>query len=169
VPTGLGSARALAELWRDGGRACEYFFRPFANPVEEVSWRTGAKVLSSPGTTPEESLRQAVSAVYGVRGQAAGDLAEWFARGEEAYFSRSKFKVGDGSLSLEPLLWQPKDGPAPPVYLRDRLTAPQRQDYAEDLRRLRRELEAMALPNREAQRRTLCAIDGTLKDIAALA
>jgi hypothetical protein len=168
LPTGLGAARALGDLWRDGGRACEYFFRPFANPVEEVSWRTGAKILSAPATSPEESLRQAVSAVYGAQGRAAADLADWFARGEEAYFSRAEFRPGDGSLSLEPLLWQPKDGPPPAVYLRDRLTPAQRRDFAADLARLRGELETMDLPGREAKRKTLCAIDGTLKDISAL-
>ncbi len=68
VPCGLGSARALARLYADGGRACEYFYRPFANPGEEVSWRTGARILSSASTSPEAALREAVGAVYGVSG-----------------------------------------------------------------------------------------------------
>src|SRR5437763_1225628 len=59
VPCGLGSARALARLWTDGGRACEYFYRPFANPGEAVSWRTGARILSAPQTPPEEALQEA--------------------------------------------------------------------------------------------------------------
>jgi hypothetical protein len=50
VPCGLGSARALAQLWADGGRACEYYYRPFANPADEVSWRVGAQLLSAPAS-----------------------------------------------------------------------------------------------------------------------
>ena len=170
VPCGLGSARSLRELYADGGRACEYFYRPFANPVEEVSWRTGAAILSSPQTTPEAALERAVSRVYGVSGAGIRQLADWFARAESAYFSRSNFQVGQGPLSLEPLVW--KDNPAasgPPVYLRDRMSAEARADYARELRGLRSELAAMKLPNESAARKTLAAIDGTLADIASLA
>ena len=64
LPCGLGSARSLARLWEDGGSACEYFYRPFANPVEEVSWRTGARLLSSPRVAPMAALEEALEAVY---------------------------------------------------------------------------------------------------------
>jgi hypothetical protein len=170
VPCGLVSARALRKLWEDGGRACEHFYRPFANPVEEVSWRTGARILASPTTEPDGALREAVAAVYGVEGQAAEALADWFARGEEAYFGRSNFKVGSGSLSLEPLIW--KENPAaagPPVYLRDRMSPQARAEYARELERLKSELSAMKVPNAQAVRNTLRCIDGTLRDIAGLA
>ena len=166
VPCGLSSARALSRLWADGGRACEYFYRPFANPVEEVSWRAGAKILSSPLTAPEVALAEAVENVYGVTGSARDSLADWFARGEEAYFSRAEFEVGNGSLSLEPLIW--KENPSavgPAVYLRDRMSARVRTDYAQELERLKSELVKMEIPNREAADKTLAAIDGTLRDI----
>jgi hypothetical protein len=84
VPCGLGSARALARLYADGGRACEYFYRPFANPVEEVSWRTGARILSAPETPPETALGEALAAVYGVTGGDQDTLADWVTRGEAA-------------------------------------------------------------------------------------
>lgn len=170
LPCGLSSARALARLWADGGRACEYFYRPFANPVEEVSWRVGARVLSSPGTAPEAALAQAVEAVYGVAGGASDSLVDWFARAEEAYFSRADFEIGRGSLSLEPLIWQDDPAaPGPPVYLQDRMSAEARADYAAALEQLSAEFEKMAIPNREAAARTCAAIAGTLGDIAALA
>ena len=172
VPCGLRSARALARLWLDGGRACEYFYRPFANPVEEVSWRTGGRILGSPLTPPETALRQAIAAVYGIEGEALHGLTDWFVRGEDAYFSRARFEVGSGPLSLEPLIW--KENPAasgPPVYLRDRMSADDRTDYAEALRALRSEFVDLSdsLPHQEPARRTLAAIDGTLTDIEALA
>jgi hypothetical protein len=169
LPCGLGSAQALTRLWQDGGRACEYFYRPFANPGEEVSWRTGARILSSPLTPPETALAEAVSAVYGVEGSARASLADWYARAEAAYFSRARFAVGDGSLSLEPLIW--KDNPAapgPPVYLRDRMSAAARAAYAQELKQLKAELLAMSIPSTEAVGSTATCIEGTLEDIRSL-
>jgi len=169
LPCGLGSARALARLYGDGGRACEYFYRPFAKPVEEVSWRTGARILSSPSTAPETALAEAVGTVYGVTGDQQTVLADWFARGEAAYFARADFRAGEGPISLEPLIW--REGPAapgPPVYLRDRMTPEARAEYARELVRLKDELVAMALPNEEAAAKTAVAIDGTLRDLTEL-
>jgi len=169
VPCGLGSARALRRLWEDGGRACEYFHRPFANPGEEVSWRTGARILSSPATSPEEALGKAVGTVYGVTGEGQRALADWYARAEAAYFSRSRFEAGHGPLSLEPLIWEENPGaPGPPVYLRDRMTAAAREAYAAELAQLKMELQAMEVPNRAAVINTIRAIEGTARDIASL-
>jgi hypothetical protein len=170
LPCGLGSARALARLWQDGGRACEYFYRPFANPVEEVSWRTGARILSAPLTPPETALAEAVEAVYGVTGAAREALADWFTRGENAYFSRARFEPGSGSLSLEPLIWREDPAaPGPAVYLRERLSAGARAEYAVELEGLKQELMGMEIPNEGARARTLACIDGTLRDVAELA
>lgn len=170
LPCGLSSARSLARLWADGGRACEYFYRPFANPAEEVSWRVGARVLSSPQTAPHAALAEAVEAVYGVAGGAGDSLVDWFTRAEDAYFSRAAFAIGHGSISLEPLIWgENPAAPGPPVYLRNRMSAEARADYAAALERLKAEFETMAIPNREAAARTCTAIAGTLGDIAALA
>jgi len=169
VPCGLLSAQALARLYADGGRACEYFYRPFANPVEEVSWRTGARVLSAPETPPDTALGEALAAVYGVTGADRDLLGDWFARAEAAYFRRARFTPGHGPLSLEPLVWAENPAaPGPPIYLRDRLDVEGRTAYARDLEGLKRELAAMALPNDGAKRKTLAAIDGTLADIAGV-
>jgi len=170
VPCGLGSARVLSKLWADGGRACEYFYRPFANPVEEVSWRTGAKILSSSLTVPETALAEAAEAVYGVTGSVLNSLTDWFARGEEAYFSRAEFDIGNGPLSLEPLIWWENPSVAgPAIYLQNRMSAKVRADYARELKQLKSELVKMDIPNSEAVSKTLAAIDGTLRDIAELA
>jgi len=169
LPTGLSSARALKKLWDDGGRACEYFFRIFANPSDEVSWRSGARILSSPETSPAESLKEAVAAVYGVTGSPADDLAAWYERAEEAYFSRADFAQGDADLSLEPLIWHEKPAEAgPAVYLSTRMTSAARSDYAADLRRLKVEIAAMKPMRENVKRRTITCIDGALADIAAI-
>jgi hypothetical protein len=170
VPCGLGSARSLAKAAADGCRACEYFYRPFANPGEEVAWRVGARILDAPLTAPEAALEEAVQAVYGVSGTTAASLADWYARAEDAYFSRTTYQVGQGPLSLEPLIW--KEHPSesgPPIYLQNRMTAEQRADYAHALEGLKAELNGMDIPNQEAKAKTLAGIEGTLRDIAASA
>jgi hypothetical protein len=120
-------------------------------------------------TPPESALAEAVAAVYGVGGAALAALSEWFARAEQAYFERSSFRVGDGSLSLEPLIWKENPAaPGPPVYLRDRMTEEARVGYAAELGQLASELKAMEIPNREAAAKTLTALEGTLRDLASL-
>jgi hypothetical protein len=170
LPCGLASARALRLLHTDGGRACEYYDRPFANPVEEVSWRTGAAILSRPGLTPEQALAAALNAVYGAEGATLAALGDWFSRAEAAYSSRASFQPGDGPISLEPLWWDEDPAAAgPPIYLRDRLSPLARREYADDLRQLKVQFEQMTIPNQGTTDRTLASIDGTLKDIATLA
>jgi hypothetical protein len=165
VPCGIRSARALQNLWLDGGSACEYFYRPFANPVEEVSWRTGAMVLKNPEMSPESALREALKAVYDVNENQVKDLSDWFIHGEDAYFLRSNFQVGNGSLSLEPLVWHENPAaPGPPVYL-DRMSQDDRADYVHELRQLKGELSKMELPSTQALKNTIAAIDGTLHDL----
>lgn len=170
LPCGLHSARALKALFDDGGRACEYHYRVFANPVEEVSWRTGAKILVDPQTPPSHALRAALAKVFEVTGGALDQLVELFTRAEEAYFRRSNFQLGDGELSLEFLVWDRNPAvPGPPVYLRDRMTGAARRDYAKDLRQLRADLAGIPVGNEPAKQRALRCIDGALTDIATVA
>jgi len=81
VPCGLSSARSLRKLYDDGGRACEYLYRPFANPGEEVSWRMGARILASSKTSPEEALKEAAERTRQAIDGALKDLALLGAQG----------------------------------------------------------------------------------------
>jgi hypothetical protein len=120
--------------------------------------------------SPEEALGEAVEAVYGVTGVARAALVEWYARAEAAYFSRSSFEVGHGSLSLEPLIWQENPAvPGPPIYLRDQMTPEARAEYARELEALKQELQAMEAPNREAVERTVQCVAGAIRDVVGLA
>lgn len=167
LPCGLLSAWSLKRLHTDGGRACEFFYRPFANPVEEVSWRTGARIMSSPRTRPELAHRDALTAVYGVTGADCDALSHWFWRSERAYFNRSNFIEDHGPISLEPLIWsEDPTAPGPPVYLLDRMDTAAREAYARQLEVLRQQFAAMAIPNDVAKQKTLTCIDGTLADLA---
>ena len=164
LPCGLHSAKALKQLWNDGGKACEYFYRPFANPVEELSWRVGAMIFKNPEISPEDLLNEAVKAVYGLSESDSKKLSEWFIRAENAYFSRSNFQVGNGSLSLEPLIWNENpSAPGPAVYLRDRMSSSNLADHANELGNLKSELIAMNFSSQAVQK-TITAINGTLKD-----
>ncbi|MGQ9608735.1 MAG: hypothetical protein ACUVWN_05515 [bacterium] len=169
VPCGLSSAQAIKNLWHDGGNACEYFYRPFANPVEEVSWRTGAITLKNPNIELYDALSKALSAVYEVDNKSLETLTDWFSHAERAYFSRSNFKVGNGPLSLEPLIWHEDPFSAgPPIYLKDRMSINNLEKYAKDLKRLKSEILNMKIPNNEAVDKTIISIDGTLNDISSI-
>jgi len=168
LPCGLSSAKAIKQLWDDGGMACEYFYRPFANPVEELSWRVGAMILKNPDISPEDSLYEAVKAVYGLGESDSKKLTEWFIRAENAYFSRSNFRIGNGPISLEPLVWSENpSAPGPAIYLRDRMSPSTLTDYADELGRLKSELISMNISN-QAIEKTITAINGTLNDIKLL-
>ena len=169
VPCGLTAANNLKRLHADGGQAAEHYVRPFANPAEEVSWRTGARVLSAPDTEPMAALTEAVVAVYGVSGRAAEDLADWYRRAEEAYFTRTLFKTDMGPLQVEVTKGVPPNEPGYPHYLMaERFPAEQFPGYKRDLEALREELPRIPLGRPEAARRTLACIDGTLADLAAV-
>jgi len=168
VPCGLGSAGALGRLAAEGGSACEYFYRPFANPSEEVAWRTGARVLSAPRISPEKALADSVAAVYQAEGVCLASLCDLYTRGENAYFSRVEFKPGDGDIMLEPLIWKENPAaPGPPVYL-ERMSASSRAEYAVELRGLRQEFSLLKPGRSDRLAQTLVCIDGTLADIAGL-
>ena len=114
-------------------------------------------------------IPQVLHGFCGVSGRDLETLTDWYRRGEEAYFSRANFKVGDSSVSLEPLIW--KENPAaagPPIYLRDRLTPEARRDYAEELKRLKSELGGIKPTDPAPVEKTAACIDGTLRDIEAL-
>ncbi len=170
VPCGLRSARSILDLWEEGGHACEYFYRPFANPGEEVSWRAGAHMLAEPFQTPEECLRRSVEEVYQVSGAGGLALASWFERAEAAYFSRSSYQVGSGPLSLEPLVWdQDPSAAGPAVYLSERMDPARCQAYAQELDALKKEFQTMDIPDPDLKTSTLNAIRGTLNEITSLA
>lgn len=169
LPLALGAAEAIARLWRDGGRACEIYYRLFANPSDEVSWRTAARMVQEPTLEPLQALREAVARVYGVSGKALDALTAWFTAAERAYLDRSTFKVGQGPLSLEPLWWNKQpDAAGPPIYLQDRMKPEDRDAYAVELRRLRGQFEKLSIPNRQAAEETLRGIDGALSEIASV-
>jgi hypothetical protein len=165
LPCGLSSANALQNLWRDGGSACEYFYRPLANPGEEVSWRTGAAILSQPHTPPEIALRNAIAAVYAPQADALEILFNAYARAENAYFSRAAFRLGDGSLSLEPLV---SSQVGAPVYLTEGPPPDARDAYADDLSAILAELRGLQVGNPDRLRDTLTCIQGTLNDIQSI-
>ena len=130
LPTGKREVLHLAELHRDGGRACEFFFHILRNPGGEVSLRAAAKMLERPDTSPERAVREAVAETFEARDP--DGLAELVVRAEDAY-CRYLPAGFCGTISMEPLV---SSEPGPPVYLDKRLTVEERKAYAEELGRL---------------------------------
>ena len=56
---------AASELYRDGGRACEYFFHILNNPGDEISFWVAGKALSDPETDWHKHLSSSVEELYG--------------------------------------------------------------------------------------------------------
>lgn len=114
LPTVRQQGEHLAELYREGGRACEYFFHILANSGCEISFWTTGKILSDPATPWRKHFRAALEEVYAPAGSAfVGDLEELFLEAEDTYFSRCA-SVRSGTISLEPLV---SNRPGKPVYL----------------------------------------------------
>jgi hypothetical protein len=153
----------LAELYADGGRACEWFYHILANPGDEVSTWVAGKVLSDPSVAWQRHLDSSVEKLYRVRqSQVREALCEAFLAAEDAYF-RYIPATTCGTISMEPLV---SSAPGPPIYLTKRLSATERDQYSESLRKARAQFEKLLpeVPEKRRMRRILSCIDNARKD-----
>lgn len=140
LPTLKRVGTHLRQLSAEGGAACEYFFHILANPGDELSLWLAGKVLADPATAWEKHLENSVEEVFQVSKKSTRDaIIKFCLEAEEAYF---KYLPPDvcGTISLEPLV---SSRPGEPVYLTKRLTGKQRLAYADELRRLKKEVEKL--------------------------
>lgn len=141
MPTLRRTGEHLASLWADGGRACEYFFHILANPGDEISMRLAGRILKEPQVSWERHLHAAVKEMFEAdRDDVCISLAQLLLRAEEAYFRHLPPDIS-GTISLEPLV---SNRPGPPIYLKERLTAAQRQEYGKAIESLLPEFEKQA-------------------------
>jgi hypothetical protein len=127
LPTVRGAGDHLQSLYRDGGRACEWFYHVFANPGCEISTWVVGKTLADPSTPWRKHLDTSVEQIYGVTKPSLRDgLSEAFLAAEDAYL-RYLPPTFCGTISMEPLV---SSQPGPPVYLTKRLTNAQRAEYS---------------------------------------
>ncbi len=167
LPTIRRDSEHMAELYAEGGRACEYFFHILENPGDEMSFWVAGKTLSDPTGPWRQHLIASIEELYKVsRRPLAEALSEIFVRAEDAYL-RHLPSLRSGTISIEPLM---EDYPGPPVYLTKQLTPAQRAQYRDDLRSISTDFRKLAPDVSEkirVQRISRC-LDHAISDLEAL-
>jgi hypothetical protein len=98
IPTVKRTSQKLKELYEDGGRACETYYRTRGNPGDEVTIEVVAQILNDPGENIDDCLKEILSAIYQpVNKNALQELMNIFYEAEDAYFS---YASGDKNIIL---------------------------------------------------------------------
>lgn len=141
LPTTRRDSEHLAQLYTQGGRACEYFFHILDNPGDEISFWMAGKMLTNPEVSWRKHLAASVEELYRTSRRPVTDgLAEIFIRAEDAYL-RHVPSPRSGTISIEPLV---EDDPGPPVYITKLLTTEQKIQYRNDLKSISADLKKLA-------------------------
>ena len=141
LPTVRRGSEHIAELYTEGGRACEYFFHILDNPGDEISFWVAGKMLSDPGVPWRKHLAASIEELYHTsRPPVTEAMAEIFIRAEDAYL-RHVPSLRSGTISIEPLV---EDHPGPPVYITKQLTTEQKIQYRNDLKSISADLKRLA-------------------------
>jgi hypothetical protein len=163
LPTVRRGSEHIAELYGDGGRACEYFFHILENPGDEISFWVAGKMLSDPVTPWRQHLMASIEELYGTERPVTEALSEIFLRAEDAYL-RHVLSLRSGTISVEPLM---EDHPGPPVYITKQLTAAQRAQYRDDLESVAAAMSELApkIPAKERVQKISRCLDHALSDL----
>jgi hypothetical protein len=164
LPVVRRSSEHLAHLYRDGGRACEYFFHLLNNPGDEVSFWVAGKTLSDPERDWHKHLSSSIEALYGTTNRSAVDgLSDIFVRAEDAYL-RHLPSLRSGTVSIEPLV---EDHAGPPVYITKRLNREQRTQYRDDLSVIAADLRTLfpAVPEKIRTSKILRCVENVIADL----
>ncbi len=166
LPTVRGAGEHLGDLYRDGGRACEWFYHIMANPGCEISTWVVGKTLADPATPWRKHLDTSVEQIYRVTKPSLRDaLSEAFLAAEEAY-TRYLPNAFCGTISMEPLV---SSQPGPPVYINKTLKPAQRAEYSASLVKVRAAFAKLGreIPDQRRLPLILRANDNLQKDITA--
>jgi hypothetical protein len=166
IPTLRETARHLAQLHADGGRAAETFNRVLANPGDEVSLRVHATLFGEPTRPVESVLGDVLGELYGPRNQAARDgLAMLFLRAEQAFFDRWQPPRPGAPIYLERLSG---DRPGEPQCVTEQMLADALLGYERELVTLRDEVDRLVpeVATNERLRLVGHCIDAMLGDVA---
>ncbi len=162
LPVVRRSGEHLSDLYRDGGRACEYFFHILNNPGDEISFWVAGKTLRDPHTDWHKHLAASVEELYVTTNRSAVEaLCDIFVRAEDAYL-RHVPALRSGTISIEPL---DEDHAGPPIYITKRLTSEQRGQYRDELATIATDLQKLSRAVPEKVR--LQKISGCLKNVIA--
>ena len=164
LPIVRRSSEHVSELYRDGGRACEYFFHILNNPGDEISFWVAGKALSDPETDWHKHLSSSVEELYGTTHRAAVDgLSDIFTRAEGAYL-RYLPAFRSGTISIEPL---DEDHAGPPIYITKRLTTEQRRQYRDELKSIATDLRKLSpnVPEKNRMRKISHCLENVIADL----
>jgi hypothetical protein len=156
----------MAELYAEGGNACEYFFHILANPGDEVSFWVAGKQLSEPAVSWQTHLRATLDELYGVKSTANGDLMDLFVRAEDAYLKHRPF-MRSGTIAMEPLI---EGDFQSPVYLIKNLGREQRKEYRQDIERIAAGFRKLApdVPDKVRMQKIVRCLNSVQKDLNSL-
>ncbi|MFC2123593.1 hypothetical protein ACFLU5_02180 [Bacteroidota bacterium] len=91
VPTAKRACRNLQELYQDGGRACEVYYRSRSNPGDEITVEVIANLLSNPAMPYENVLKSTLSFLYQPADDAAmQEFVEILSEAEDAFFNNTR-------------------------------------------------------------------------------
>jgi hypothetical protein len=155
----------LKSLYRDGGRACEYYMGPTINPGTEVNILFGGLLQSDIEKSIRDVLTDTIERLYKPKTKATvKDLSDLFLRAEAAFFDNwtpntEPYKLPEefsadvetlmcwsqttpertvpGELFLEPLVGVQ---PGEPVYLMDNMDKEGRKKYKKELEEIYKDL-----------------------------
>jgi hypothetical protein len=182
----------LEQLYRDGGRSCELYLGPLANPGVELNVLCNGLKANDLSRPCADVLSEAVERLYKPKAPAGRSaLVELFSQAEEAFFAnwsphrrpgvRPEHSDGiddlfewskvaperaiPGELFLEPLLGSE---PGFPVYLAVHFEPEGRQRYKKELERIQNGLRSLSDEFDDAGRigRVRACLQNTLVDIA---
>jgi hypothetical protein len=98
VPTAKRSCQRLKELYNDGGRACETYYRTRGNPGDEFTIEVMAHLLNDPGKDITAAFKETIIDIYHpINDSVLNDLTSIFYEAEDAYF---KYAEGEQEIIL---------------------------------------------------------------------
>jgi len=136
----------LQQLYKDGGRAHEFFAGPLVNPQYELMTKFTGYLLNHPETTIEQALAVVVNDVFAPQTKGVEEgIVQWLLAMEAAFFDKATPTYGE--FDFEPLMgMQPGD----PTYLR-KLPNAYLSEYRNSLQKLGAELQSLAKNCRKPQ------------------
>jgi hypothetical protein len=164
LPTVRRDSEHIAELYAEGGRACEYFFHILDNPGDEISFWMAGKMLAYPKVPWRSHLTASIEELYRTSQRTTTDaLAEIFIRAEDAYL-RYRPSLRSGTISIEPLV---EDHPGPPVYITKQLTAEEKVQYRNDLKSISVELKRLSrdIPDKTRVQKISQCLSNAISDV----
>jgi len=98
IPTAKRTCKNLQELYRDGGRACEVYYRSRSNPGDEITVEVIAKILSNPTMDFNDALKSTLSFLYLPADESTmQEFMHILSEAEDAYFDLA---AGDKQIIL---------------------------------------------------------------------